>query len=223
MKYKLMLLMELILGIPKSIYINFRYLPFKQAIRLPILVSYWCKLMTLHGNVRIEAPIKTGMIMLGVGAYGVIDHRYCRSLFTNSSGGGITFKGTARFGPGFKLANNGKLEIGNNFNMTGNSTIICEEEIIIGNDCLLSWEDLIMDTDYHSIIKDSEEKPKTKEIKLGNHVWVGCRATILKGVAIRNDSIIAAGSVVSSQFEKEGCLIGGMPSSVIKEQVNWKK
>ena len=45
--------------------------------------------MTLHGNVRIEAPIKTGMIMLGVGAYGLIDHRYCRSLFTNSSGGGL--------------------------------------------------------------------------------------------------------------------------------------
>lgn len=87
MKYKLMLLMELILGIPKSIYINFRYLPFKQAIRFPILVSYWCKPMTLHGKVRIEAPIKTGMIMLGVGAYGLIDHRYCRSLFTNSSGG----------------------------------------------------------------------------------------------------------------------------------------
>ena len=92
MKYKLMLLMELILGIPKSIYINFRYLPFKQAIRLPILVSYWCKLMTLHGNVRIEAPIKTGMIMLGVGAYGLIDHRYCRSLFTNSSGGGLPLR-----------------------------------------------------------------------------------------------------------------------------------
>lgn len=87
MKYKLLLLVELILGIPKSIYINFRYLPFKQAVRFPILVSYWCKLMTLHGKIKIEAPIKTGMIMLGVGAYGLIDHSHCRSLFTNSSGG----------------------------------------------------------------------------------------------------------------------------------------
>jgi len=179
--------------------------------------------MTLHGKIRIEAPIKTGMIMLGVGAYGLIDHSHCRSLFTNSSGGGITFKGSARFGPGFRLANNGKLEIGNNFNMTGNSTIICEEEIVIGDDCLFSWEDLIMDTDYHSIIKNGVEKPKTKSIKLCNHIWVGCRATILKGAIISNDSIIAAGSVVASQFVKEGCLIGGIPSSVIKEQVNWKK
>ena len=92
MKYKLLLLIELVLGIPKSIYVNFRYLPFKQAVRFPILVSNCCKLMTLHGKIRIEAPIKTGMIMLGVGAYGLIDHRYCRSLFTNSSGGVLHLK-----------------------------------------------------------------------------------------------------------------------------------
>lgn len=223
MKYRILLIIELLLGLPKSLHINFHYLPFKQAVKLPILVSYRCKLMTLHGKIGIDAPeIKTGMIMLGVGAFGLIDHKYCRSLFTNSSGGGISFKGSARFGPGFKLANNGELIVGNNFNMTGNSTIICEQKIEFGSDCLLSWEDLVMDTDYHSVSINGQLKNKCLPIFIGNHCWIGCRATVLKGSCIGNDSVIAAGAVVSRKFGHNS-IIAGVPAKVIKEECNWEK
>lgn len=222
MKTKLLLFLELLLGLPKSIRINFKYLPFGEAIKLPILVSFYCTLWTLHGKIKIEAPIKTGMIKLGIGAYGLIDHKHCRSIFTNSSGGGILFKGTARFGPGFKLANNGELEIGDNFNMTGNSTIICEKKIEIGSNCLFSWEDLVMDTDYHSVCIDGHSKDKCLPVFIGDHCWIGCRATILKGSSIGNDSVVAAGAVVSRKFSHNN-IIAGVPGKVVKEDCNWEK
>jgi acetyltransferase-like isoleucine patch superfamily enzyme len=224
MKTKVFLLLELFFGIPKTLLINFKYLPIYQAVKLPIIVSWNCKLCTLHGKIEIDDDnLKIGMIKLGFGAYGLIDHKYNRGLFSNTSGGVLYFKGSARFGPGFKIANNGKLSIGKNFNMTGNSTIICNNEIFFGSDCLLSWEDLIMDNDFHEIIIDAKAKEKTRPISIGNHVWVGCRSTILKGSSIRDDSIIAAGSIVSGKFESSNLIIGGNSATLIRSYVNWKK
>ena len=224
MKICFLLILELIFGLPKTILINFKYLPLHQAIRLPIIVSWYCKLCSLHGSINIESDsVKPGMILLGFGAYGLIDHKNNRCLFSNTSGGVLQFKGTARFGPGFKIANNGNLIIGDNFSMTGNSTIICNEMISFGSDCLVSWEDLIMDNDFHDIIIDLKAKKKTNPISIGNHVWIGCRSTILKGSSIGDNSVIAACTIVNKGFSEENLLIGGGTSSAIRRGINWKK
>ena len=88
MKICFLLILELIFGLPKTILINFKYLPLHQAIRLPIIVSWYCKLCSLHGSINIESDsVKPGMILLGFGAYGLIDHKNNRCLFSNTSGG----------------------------------------------------------------------------------------------------------------------------------------
>ena len=58
-------------------------------------------------------------------------------------------------------------------------------------------------------------------IKIGNHVWIGQGATILKGVTIGNNSIIAAGAIVTKDIPAN-CIAAGVPARVIKEDVNWK-
>ena len=67
------MLMRYILGFPKSIWLNFRKLPFRQAIRMPILV-YRTKLKSISGSIEIKAAkLKTGLIKIGFGTTQVSD------------------------------------------------------------------------------------------------------------------------------------------------------
>ena len=61
----------------------------------------------------------------------------------------------------------------------------------------------------------------TAPIHIGNHVWIGTRATILKGVDIGEGAIIAAGAVVTHDVPPHS-IVGGVPAKVIAENVKWK-
>lgn len=82
-----------------------------------------------------------------------------------------------------------------------------------------------MDTDFHDVINDVNEKINAdSSIILGDHVWVGCRSTILKGARIGSHNIIAAGSVITKSFLSENCIIGGngCNAEIIKSGTDWK-
>ncbi|MDY3914869.1 MAG: DapH/DapD/GlmU-related protein, partial [Phocaeicola sp.] len=106
-----------------------------------------------------------------------------------------------------------------------NSEIICQKEIIFGDHCLLSWDILMMDTDFHQILDENGQIiNEPKPIVIGNHVWIGCRNTILKGVSIGDNNIISANSTITRSCKENNCVIGGHGKSleIIKRNVNWK-
>ena len=76
-----------------------------------------------------------------------------------------------------------------------------------------------------SIWKKIEElvngKDDSAAIAIGNHVWIGCKSTILKGVTIGDGSVIAAGSLVNRNVPAH-VLVGGVPAKILKENVDWK-
>ena len=91
----------------------------------------------------------------------------------------------------------GKLEIGDNFGITG-SSIVCFEHISIGNNVIIGPGCSIIDTDGHSI-NPSERRngsASASPIIIENDVFIGTKCIILKGVRIGEGSIIAAGAVV---------------------------
>lgn len=55
-----------------------------------------------------------------------------------------------------------------------------------------------------------------QEIVIGENVWIGLNATILKGTTIGNNSVIAAGTVVKGHIP-ENVVVQGNPAEVIKE------
>lgn len=61
---------------------------------------------------------------------------------------------------------------------------------------------------------------KTKPVKIGNHVWIGTRVTILKGVNIGDGAVIAAGSVITKDIPA-GSLAAGVPAKIIRDKVIW--
>lgn len=136
----------------------------------------------------------------------------------------MVFKGNATFGQGSKVsvAKNAKVIFGNKFIITAESEIVCSKRIEFGDTCLLSWDILIMDSDHH-MIWDEEKNiiNHPKEIVIEDNVWIGCRASILKGSRIPSNSVIAANAVVSKNLQDPNAVYAGNPARKIKENITW--
>ncbi len=110
--------------------------------------------------------------------------------------------------PGAKLSINSG---GTNFGVH----IYCLDSITIGKDVGLSHNVTLRDGDHHSVTGQSSG---TAPIVIGDHVWVGMNATILKGVTVGDGAVVAAGSVVTRDVPAH-TLVGGVPAKVIRENV----
>ena len=109
------------------------------------------------------------------------------------------------------------LKIGNGVSIGDRTEIHVGKEVTIGDGTLISWDCCIMDRDYHAIGDAEIMKP----VHIGNHVWIGCKAVILKGVTIGDGAVIAAGAIVTKDVPPR-CVVGGNPARVIKENIDWK-
>lgn len=163
------------------------------------------------------------MIRVGFGDVGIFDNVLSRTIIQLD--GKIIFYGKALIGHGSRISvgGNGILEIGENFTITAETSIICHKKIKFGNNVLISWENLFMDTDFHKI-KSIENNiiNEPKEIFVGNNVWIGCRNTILKGSQILNNCVIGSNSLINKKFDKNDILIAGNPAKILKENIIWE-
>jgi len=207
----------------KTIYFNFKYFPFRQAMVFPVRLSNKVYLRTVKGRIVLDCAVQTGMIRIGFKDVGIFDEKVSRSIWDVS--GIVVFRGNAVIGHGSKISvgPEGKLVFGENFKITAESSIVAFTEIEFGKDCLLSWDILVMDTDFH-VIKDSENRilNTPKKILVGDKVWIGCRSLILKGSTIPANSIIGANAVISKILDKENAVYAGNPVKLLKENVSWE-
>ena len=206
----------------KTLWFNLHYFPLKVALHLPVMVYKRTIVSVAKGSIVLDASVKTGMVLLGVSGLGLQDAYYSRTIWNVA--GRVVIKGKASIGRGTKIlvAKNGTLTLGNNFRITGRTELICREGITFGEDCLLSWDILMMDTDYHYVIpQNGERRPNQQSITVGNHVWIGCRNTILKGVKIADNTIVAANSTLTKSIAESHCVVAGK-GEVVKRGVDWE-
>ena len=148
-------------------------------------------------------------------------YRYCRSSYF-AVGNEATVKLNGSFlvndNAYIIVRKNGVLSLGNGY-ISSNSHIICTESIEIGNDVAIADSVHIRDSDDHEILYNGYVK--TSPIRICDHVWIGQRATILKGVTIGEGAIVAAGAVVTKDVPARS-IVAGVPAKVIKENVTWK-
>jgi len=115
--------------------------------------------------------------------------------------------------------------IGKNFSNNGRMILYTNgEPITMGDDCLVSWNVLIMTSDLHAVIdKDSGKIINTPSqgISIGNHVWIGRSVAILKDVSIPDNSVIGLGSIITKSFHEPNVAIAGNPAKIIKKNINW--
>jgi acetyltransferase-like isoleucine patch superfamily enzyme len=97
-------------------------------------------------------------------------------------------------------------------------------KLIIGKDCMFANNVEIRTGDSHSIFDDQSglRINYAKNITIGNHVWLGARCIILKGVNIGDNSIIASGAVVTKNVSNN-CIYAGNPAKCVKQNINWDR
>jgi len=207
----------------KTIIFNFKYFKPGIALKLPVLLSRNVQLKQIKGKVIIDGDIKPGMITIGFSDVGIFDYKRSKAIWNVS--GKIIFKGKALIGQGSKISveESGELIFGENIKITAETNIVALSKIEFGKNCLLSWEILIMDDDFHSIIntEDGTYFPQSKPVYIGNNVWIGCKTTILKGSYIPDNCIIGANSLVCKKMEYPNCLYAGNPLELKKRNVEW--
>ncbi|MCU6600465.1 acyltransferase [Peribacillus frigoritolerans] len=214
-------IISLFLSLPKTIYFNLRYFGIKMGLKLPVLVSHQVHLKALNGQLLIENPTRFG-VRIGFGDVGIFDKQKSRGIWQVN--GKVVFMGKSHLGHGAKISvgKNGVLKFGDNFTITAESSIICNKSISFGKETLISWENLIMDTDFHTINDaDGNKINHDGSIHIGNHVWIGSRCTILKGAQIPDETVIASNSVITRKYSGNNLVIGGNPPKVLKENITW--
>lgn len=98
----------------------------------------------------------------------------------------------------------------------------CENEIVIGEECLFSDNIEIWASDTHTIYDASGNWiNKEKPVHIGNKVWVGSRVIILKGITLGDGSIIGMGSIVTKDVPANTISVGS-PNKVLRESVSWE-
>lgn len=109
----------------------------------------------------------------------------------------------------------GRLVVGRGTFLNYGVSLSAHQEVNIGEDCLLANYVTIMDNDYHDLL-DRSLPGQSGSIFIGDRVWLGIRAVVLKGVTIGSDSVIGAGSVVTRDIPPN-CLAVGSPARVVKQ------
>lgn len=101
--------------------------------------------------------------------------------------------------------------IGESVIINNGCILIADKTIIeIGNNTLIGPDFFCVDSDFHSL--DPEKRLsydyKCKSVKIGKNVFIGAKVTILKGVSIGDNSIIAAGSIVFKDVPSDFTFVG---------------
>lgn len=172
----------------------------------------------LEKNIRI---INKGTFRLGV-LSAIFAQSGARCVFDMRSGSKLVINGSFSAGNGVNISifKNAVLNLDGDIYVNSDSRIFCAENINIGNGTVISWGVEIRDSDFHKIVR--EDYRVSKPIEIGQNVWIGSRATILKGVKVGSGAVVATGAVVTKDVPEKS-LVGGIPARVIREGIEWKR
>ena len=110
----------------------------------------------------------------------------------------------------------GRVELGDACLMSPGARISASDEVVLGNGCMMAHGSYITDSDWHGIYDRVNRDSTVKPVRLGDNVWLGDRATVLKGVTIGDNSIVAASSVVTKDVPAN-VIVAGNPAIVVRE------
>lgn len=134
-----------------------------------------------------------------------------------TDGGAIKIGARSSFGRGVQLiAQTGRLVVGDDVHIGDGSIVVCKNSVVVGGDCLIAEYVVIRDQDH-----DTRTRPirisgfLTGPIHIGRDVWIGAKATVLRGSTIGDGAVIGAHALVKGNIPA-GALAVGVPAKVVR-------
>ena len=204
-----------------SIYFNLHYLPFKQAIRLPILF-YKPHFISMKGKIVLDCDnIRTGMVQLGFRTCSVYPNA---GLSWENHGGTVVFRGRCVIGNDSFLSFGAKTNVvfGDDFRNIAALKLISYRGIKFGTKTSMGWGSLVMDTNFHPLydMKRKVYKKASGVIEIGDYNWFGAQCKIMHSVKTPERCIFGMNTVVTRNcVMKSYCVMGGEPVRILSENV----
>lgn len=179
---------------------------------------YYTIILFYLNNIKFKKVISNGIpfIWIDRGASCTIGKNFKVNNGLNNNAIGCNQKCTIR------VSKNASLKIGDNVGIS-QSAIICHYKVIIKNHVKIGGGCCIYDTDFHSLNPIDRMNPvddiknrKNAKVEINDNVFIGAHSVILKGVTIGENSIIAAGSIVSKSIPSNE-IWGGNPAKFIRK------
>jgi len=210
----------------KSLYLNLKFFPLKDAFKFPIIVFGSLKIESLKGKLIVNVPLKTGIISIGNPF----------EIFKKSSNiselifdGMWVVNGSIIFGIDTKLyiGKEAYFENGHLCSVCNNSKIFCDNKIIMGDSVKIGDESIVFDTNFHDLfdVKKNETIPCKGEVYFESYIYIGMRCTIKLGTYLPSYSMVATNSLCNKNYSAYGnnILLGGIPANFIRGDIkrNW--
>lgn len=110
------------------------------------------------------------------------------------------------------LMKGAQINVGPNCGFSG-TVIGCALKIVIGENVRCGANTLITDTDWHT---DDPRTGPDAPIVIADGVWLGANVSVMKGVNIGENTVVAAGSIVTHSLPAN-VIAGGAPAKVLKK------
>ena len=209
------------LSLRKTIFLNFSMLPFKQAIKLPIICTRYTYFYSMPGRIVLTEPAHFGMIRLGFCDEDMITPKTTRTLLQIE--GKCVMGARVRLGNGvvLRIEPGATLTLGNEVSIGTKAKVICYDSISIGRQTQVTCECQLIDTNFHYMIKDDGTVVEpNKEITIGAHCWIGNRSSIMKGTVLPDYTTVASNSLCNKRYDiPQRSIIAGMPAKLVKSGV----
>lgn len=210
------------LSIRKTVWANFKLLPFNQAVKFPIFIFKKTQIAVKSGGrVHLYCKPKPGLLYIG----GLDIHwipRGSRNYVLID--GTINLYGQARFGYQTKIivGTNAVLSLGGDNVVNHDSSVMVHDKVTIGYGAEVGWNVQICDTDFHYVMIDNVVSRKTKPITIGKEAWVGSHCNIGKGAYLPDYSVLSSCSLLNKDYSDSGSnlFIAGVPGKIIKDDVS---
>lgn len=122
-------------------------------------------------------------------------------------------------GHGCKLrCHEGIVSIGAKTVMGQECTISAFQHVSIGRECVIADRVMLIDFDHGMVEVDRPIRLQgiyKRDVRVGNNVWIGYGACILRGVTVGDNAVIGTNAVVTRDVP-ENAVVGGVPARVIR-------
>lgn len=180
----------------------------------------WIGSATVIDGVERITVTDGGALRVGLGSFGLSSSADA-SVLRVRPGASMLCDGVVSLQRGVRIVvDGGDLTIGHGTNVNGSARILVRAGVRIGAWCTLSWDCQILDNDFHTMTVDGQQRPSTAPVTLGDRVWVGTNALILKGVSVGDGAVIAAGAVVTKDVPANA-VVAGSPAKVVGRCDSW--